>query len=150
MTSPTILNCFSICLFSKTDVGRKSQDIFKNLQSLVVRQRKSSTNNFFTLYRFWLLKVQLCKLYNNKYIITSTQTRNTEIFAFTALRVFKLLTRKILLTNRKDNRNCEKVGHFLRKCKLLQDYKLLECEIFRILLKGVSNHLSVLFQYAWL
>ena len=44
--------------------------------------------------------------------------------------VFKLLSRKVLLINRKG---------------LLQNYKLLECEIFRILLKHVSDHLSVLF-----
>ena len=28
------------------------------------------------------LKVQSCKLYNNKYMIASTQITNTEIFAF--------------------------------------------------------------------
>ena len=28
------------------------------------------------------LKVQSCKLYNNKYMISSTQITNTEIFAF--------------------------------------------------------------------
>ena len=32
--------------------------------------------------------------------------------------------------------------------KLLQNYKQLECEILRILLKHVSDHLSVLFQFA--
>ena len=53
-----------------------------------------------------LLKVQSCKLYNNKYIITSTPITNAEIFAFIAVLVFKLLTRKVLFTNRKDNRNC--------------------------------------------
>ena len=34
--------------------------------------------------------------------------------------------------------------------KLLQHYKQLECEIFRLLLKHVSDHLSVLFQFVWL
>ena len=29
-----------------------------------------------------LLKVQPCKLYNNKYMITSTEITNTEIFEF--------------------------------------------------------------------
>ena len=53
-----------------------------------------------------MLKVQLCKLYNNKYTIALTQITNTEIFAFAAALVFKLLTRKILLIKRKDNRNC--------------------------------------------
>ena len=61
------------------------------------------------------LKVQSCKLYNNKYMIASTQITNTEIFTFITSLVFKLLSRKVLFINRKDNRNCEKVGSFLRK-----------------------------------
>ena len=52
------------------------------------------------------LKVQSCKLYNGKYMIASTQITNTEIFAFIAVLVFKLLGRKVLFINRKDNRNC--------------------------------------------
>ena len=52
------------------------------------------------------LKVQPCKSYNNKYMIASTQITNTEIFAFTAVLIFKLLGRKVLLINRKDNKNC--------------------------------------------
>ena len=35
------------------------------------------------------LKVQPCKLCNNKYMITSTQITRTEIFAFIAVLVFK-------------------------------------------------------------
>ena len=42
------------------------------------------------------LKVQSCKLYNNKHMIASTQLTNTEIFAFISVLVFKLLSRKIL------------------------------------------------------
>ena len=34
--------------------------------------------------------------------------------------------------------------------KLLQNYKQLEYEILRILLKQVSDHLSALFQFTWL
>ena len=52
------------------------------------------------------LKVQSCNLYNNKYMIASTQITNTEIFAFIAVLDFKLLRRKVLFINRKDNRNC--------------------------------------------
>ena len=51
------------------------------------------------------LKVQSCKLHNNKYMISSTQITNTEIFASIAVPVFKLLSRKVLFINRKDNRN---------------------------------------------
>ena len=39
-------------------------------------------------------------------MIASTQTTNTEIFAFIAAVIFKLLSRKVLFINRKDNRNC--------------------------------------------
>ena len=34
--------------------------------------------------------------------------------------------------------------------KLLQNYEELECEIFRMLLQHLRDHLSVLFQFAWL
>ena len=61
------------------------------------------------------LKVQSCKLHNNKYIIASTQITNNEIFAFIAVLVFVLLSRKVLFITRKDNRNCYKVGSFFKK-----------------------------------
>ena len=35
-----------------------------------------------------------------------TQITNTEIFAFIGILVFKLLNRKVLFINRKDNGNC--------------------------------------------
>ena len=52
------------------------------------------------------LKVLSCKSYNNKYMIGSTQMKNVEIFAFIAVLVSKLLSRKVLFGKRKDNRNC--------------------------------------------
>ena len=39
-------------------------------------------------------------------MIASAQIPDTEIFAFTAVLVFKLLSRKVLFVNKKDNRNC--------------------------------------------
>ena len=36
----------------------------------------------------------------------STQITSTEVFAFIAGAVLKLLSRKVLFVNRKDNRNC--------------------------------------------
>ena len=39
-------------------------------------------------------------------MIASTQITNTEVFVFIAALVFKLLSRKVLFINRKDNRNC--------------------------------------------
>ena len=39
-------------------------------------------------------------------MIASTQIINIEILAFIAILVFKLLSRKALFINRKDNTNC--------------------------------------------
>ena len=55
---------------------------------------------------FSWLKVQSCKLCNNKYMITSTQITNSEVVTFMAVLVYKLFSRKVLFINRKDNRNC--------------------------------------------
>ena len=52
-------------------------------------------------YSLFFLKLQSCKLYNNKYMFTSTQITNMEIFAFTAVVVFKLLGHKILFINKR-------------------------------------------------
>ena len=38
-----------------------------------------------------------------------------EVFSFIAVLVFKLLGRKVLFINRKENRNCYRVGYFLNK-----------------------------------
>ena len=57
-------------------------------------------------YLATLLKVQSCKLYNNKYVIASTQITDTEIFVFIAVIDFKLLSCKVLFLKRRDNRNC--------------------------------------------
>ena len=48
-----------------------------------------------------ILKPQSCKLYNDIYMIASAQITNTEIFAFVAVLVFKLLSRKVLFIKRK-------------------------------------------------
>ena len=46
-------------------------------------------------------------------MIVPTQVTNTEVFAVIAiLAFFKLLSRKVLFLNRKDNRNCQEVGYF--------------------------------------
>ena len=39
-------------------------------------------------------------------MIASKQKTNTEIFAFRAALIFKLLSRKVLFMNKKYNRNC--------------------------------------------
>ena len=43
----------------------------------------------------YLLKVQSPELYNNKYMIASTQLTNTEISTFIAVLVFKSLSDKV-------------------------------------------------------
>ena len=55
--------------------------------------------------KWGFLKAQPSKLYN-KYMITLTQIRNTEIFAFIVVPNFMLLGHKILFINRKDYRIC--------------------------------------------
>ena len=45
-------------------------------------------------------KLQSCKLYDNKCMTTSTEIRNPKIFAFVAVLVFTLLSRKDLLRKR--------------------------------------------------
>ena len=54
----------------------------------------------------FLEPLQSCKLYNYKEMTTSIQITNNEIFAFIAVLVLKLLSRKVLFVNRKDNGNC--------------------------------------------
>ena len=39
-------------------------------------------------------------------MIASTQITNTDIFAFINTLAFKLFSRKVLVINRKENRNC--------------------------------------------
>ena len=49
------------------------------------------------------------KLYNSKYMMASTQITNTEVFPIIVVIVvivFKLLSRKVLFINRKNNKNC--------------------------------------------
>ena len=62
---------------------------------------------FFSInFSRWKSKANSWKLSNSKYMITSTQISNNEILTFIALLIFKLLSRKTLFTNRKNNRNC--------------------------------------------
>ena len=68
-------------------------------------QRKTPSLRIFVAHVLFILKVQPCKLCNNKYMIASTQITNTEIFALISVLVFKLLSRNVLFINGKDNRN---------------------------------------------
>ena len=52
------------------------------------------------------LKGKACKLYNSKYMMASTQITNTEVFPIIVVLVFKLFSRRVLLINRKNNKNC--------------------------------------------
>ena len=75
------------------------------------------------------------------------------MFAFIGALVFKLLICKFLFINRKDKKKLLKSRLLFKKItnftvKLLKNYKSLECEIFRILLKYVNDNLSVRFKFA--
>ena len=67
------------------------------------------------------LKVQSCKLCNNKYmigsanILGSAQITNAQIFAFMVVLFFKSLGRKVLFINKKTIETIKKIGYFLRK-----------------------------------
>ena len=74
-------------------------DVFYHARNL------SITNQILKLIRK-TLKLPSCKLYKNKYMIASTQLTNIETFEIVAVLVFKLLSGKVFLMNRKDNRNC--------------------------------------------
>ena len=57
-------------------------------------------DNTSLLSKFYL-KVQSYKLYNKKSMIDSTQMRNTEIFTFIAVLVFKLIEPRIIVYRQK-------------------------------------------------
>ena len=80
---------------------------------LIITEEYSEPSRTVTMWVFakivngWkALRVHSCKLYNKKNMVASTKITNTEIFSFIAALVFKLLNRKVLFINRKDNRNC--------------------------------------------
>ena len=77
-------------------------------KSLVICATQLASGLLLKILKYFelMLKVQSCKLYNDKFVIASRQIPNTEIFAFIAVLVFKLSSCKSLFTNRKDNRNC--------------------------------------------
>ena len=57
-------------------------------------------SNYFNMLDFQL-KVQSCKSYNNKYMIASIQTTNTEVFPFISVLVLKLLSQKSFVYKQK-------------------------------------------------
>ena len=66
-------------------------------------------------YRMILKGTFMQTICNKKYGTALKQLTNTEVYAFKAVLVFKLQSRKVLFINRKDNKNCQKVGYFFRK-----------------------------------
>ena len=68
-------------------------------------------------------------LYNNKYMIALTQIKNNGIFAFIAVLVFKLLSRKVFVYKYKRQQKLPKSRLLFKKIanctgKLLQNYKV--------------------------
>ena len=92
-----------LTLLNFSERGPTNNGILMSLL-LLVAETRAFVNKL--LINYLNLKVQSCKLYSDKYMMVSTQITNTEVFAFIAVLVFKLLSPKFLLMNRKDNRNC--------------------------------------------
>ena len=76
--------------------------------SAIIRDSKTTKNFYYVVFTNIkakeycnCLKVQSCKLYNNKHMIASRQITNTDIFTFIAVLVFKLLGRKSFVYKRK-------------------------------------------------
>ena len=91
-------------------------------------------DSYFCVEPLQNLKVQSCKLFNTKFMIASAQTRNTEIFLFIVVLVFKLLGHEVLFVNSKRQQKLLKSRLLFKKTayftgKLLQNYEQLECEI---------------------
>ena len=64
------------------------------------------------LFILLILRIQSCKLYNNKNMIASTQITNTEILAFIAVLAFKLFSIKFCLKTEKTIRTLKKQATF--------------------------------------
>ena len=155
------LDCTKFIAKSKAGLCRnikfraKQKILYQNRISYIYRRKYDALkqeNLLSYMCQYHILKVQLCKLCNNKYMNMSTQITNTDIFTFMAALVFKLLSRKVLSLNRKRQQKLLKSRLLFKKLvnftdKLLQYDKQLECKIFQISLTGISDNLSVLFQF---
>ena len=76
------------CLFFLSAVAKFPENL-PCILHVVTNSASIYTKDFLGLK----LKAQSCRSYDNKYIITSTQITNTELFVFIAILVFKLLSR---------------------------------------------------------
>ena len=73
-------------------------------------QMESSKREFIWYLQVFFIKIQSCDLYNNKYMIASIQITQNEVFTSIAVEAFKLVGNRVLFIDKKDNRNCQKVG----------------------------------------
>ena len=73
-------------------------------------QMESSKREFIWYLQVFFIKIQSCDLYNNKYMIASIQITHNEVFTSIAAEAFKLVGNRVLFIDKKDNRNCQKVG----------------------------------------
>ena len=74
--------------------------------------KAASFNKFTAKCEVFLLKVQSCKWYNNKYVIASTQITNIEIFAFMAVLVLSYWAAKFCLKTENTIENVKKQATF--------------------------------------
>ena len=78
-----------------TNLPSKLDEVYCGINRIeeIVQIYEETRENFDEIFRLvygevFTLKVQSCKLYNNKYLIASTQVTNTDIFAFIAILFF--------------------------------------------------------------
>ena len=85
-------------------------------------------------------------------MIASTQITDTEMFAFISALIFKLLNRSFVYEQKRQKKLLRSRLLFKQIANftgiLLQNYKQLECNIFRTFLKQVSDQLSVFFEFS--
>ena len=79
---------FILVLCRAEGVNKLLCSLLRNLAHVCTTKKRASRKTFSKSCATHPVKVESCKLYNNKYIITSTQTANTEGLAFTVILVF--------------------------------------------------------------
>ena len=73
-------------------------------------------------------------------MIASTQVTNTEIFVFIAVHVFKLLSRKVLSTNREDNYRPPGWQKLLSACVSMWTESHKICKVWAIINQDLSRY----------
>ena len=100
-----------------------------------LHRRQSGGAQNSTSFTTELWKITVLSLYHHILEASKRRSVDSKETMLEGAAIKQLLKSKLLF---------KKIANFTGK--LLQNYRYLECEVFRILLKHVGNHLSVLFQ----